>query len=189
VGKISLPLLSDLPLSLSSASIRLPIGASTKPLTSTGAAPGHLAAEHLSASLTSFATGGAQTNAGSGELCGNISAASLKNEPVPEDFATGGATPCYQGYSQANTFLDLLVGGCTVAPGFTVALIGTQPDQVDATVPSIGSGGPYKLVANGAHSVTICRDKDNQAVTLATCLNAAAYSTAYKFATDRVIIK
>ena len=189
VGKIQLPLLSDAPLSLSKASLRLPIGVSSKPLASTGAPPGHLAAEHLSSALTGVELGGAPTSAGSGELCGNISAASLKTEQIPADFTVGGATPCYQGYSQANTFLDVLVGGCTVAPGATVALIATQPDQVDASVPNPGTGGPYKLSANAAHSVTMCRDKNDNMVTLATCLTAAAYSTAYKFATDRVIIK
>jgi cysteine-rich repeat protein len=190
-AKLQLPLFSSVPLNVSNAMLRLSIGASSKPLTSTGAPPGHLTAEHLSPTLTSFASGGVPSDAGAGELCGNLSAASLKAEPIPPAFVSGGATPCLQGYAGTSTFLDVVVGGCTVSvQGFPVtALIATQPDQVDLSATSAGAGGPYKLFANAAHVVNACRDKSNVAVNLAACLSAAAYSSAFKFATDRVIIK
>lgn len=190
-SKLLLPLLSATPLSVSSVKLRLPVGASSKPLASSGAPPGHLSAEHLSPALTSFASGGTQTDAGAGELCGDLSAASLKTEPIPPDYLSTGATPCAQGYTDSNTFLDVLVSGCTVAAGpfATPVLNATQPDAVDPNVTNPGSGGPYKLVANVAHVVNVCRDKNNASVNLANCLAAAAYSSAFKLATDRVIIK
>jgi cysteine-rich repeat protein len=190
-AKLQLPLISAVPLSLSSVQLRLSIGASGKPLKSTGTPPGHLAAEHLSATLTSFASGGVQSDAGAGELCGDISAASLKTEQIPPDYLSNGATPCTQGYTANNTFLDVLVSGCTVSvgPGSTTALIGTQPDAVDPNVTNPGNGGPYKLAVNAAHVVNVCRDKADVTVNLANCLTAAAYSSAFKFATDRVIIR
>jgi cysteine-rich repeat protein len=190
-AKLQLPLISGVPLSLSSVHLRLSIGASSKPLTSTGTAPGHLAAEHLSATLTSFASGGVQTGAGAGELCGDINAASLKTEQIPPDYLSNGATPCSQGYTANNTFLDLLVSGCTVSVGLgsTTVLIGTEPDAVNPNVTNPGTGGPYKLFANAARVVNVCRDSSNIVVNLANCLAAAGYSSAFKLATDRVIIK
>jgi len=82
--------------------------------------------------------------------------------------------------------LDVLVGGCTVL-GFVVVITPTQPDQVDPVMPVAGAGGPYKLSENSQHQVTTCRDKNNTVVTLSTCLAAAAYSSFFKFTTDRVI--
>ena len=186
-GKIQLPLLSTVPLTLSGTVIRLPLGATSKPLASTGNSPGHLSAEHLDPNLVSFASGGAQTALGAGELCGNISAASLNAEPAPAAYLVGGALPCNQGYPAGSSFLDLLVGGCTV--GNTPVLTAVPPDQIDAAAAQPGAGGPYKLSANAMHVVGACRDKNNTLVTLATCLNAVAYSSAFKLTTDRVIIK
>ena len=187
-GKIRLPLLSTVPLSFSSARLRLPLGAGSKPLVSTGSPPGHLASEQLDPAQLSFATGGVPTPSGAGELCGNISAASLNAELLPAGFIVGGATPCAEGYSATSTLLDALVGGCT-AFGLVVALTPTQPDQVDLSLPQPGGGGPYQLSADTAHAVNACRDKAGTVVPLATCLDTAAYSSAYKLTTDRVIIK
>ncbi len=193
--KLQLPLFSAVPLGVSSALLRLSIGASSTPLSSTGAPPGHLAAEHLSASLTSFASASAPNDAGAGELCGNISAASLKAEQIPAAYLSTGATPCAQGYTSGNTFLDFLVGGCTIAVGSVsvLALIATQPDQVDASTVNPGAGGPYKLSASGTSGprvINTCLDKSGTPVSsLANCLAAAAYSSAFKLATGRVIIK
>ena len=189
--RLQLPLFSTVPLNVSSVLLRLPVGASSKPLSSTGAAPGHLPAEHLSTSLTSFATGGVQTDAGAGELCGNLSAASLRSEPIPSTFLSTGATPCTQNYGTSNSLLDLLVGGCTVSafPLTLTAVFATQPDQVDPSTTNPGAGGPYKLSAASAHVISACTDKTNAPVNLDSCLGAAAYSSAFKLATDRVIIK
>jgi cysteine-rich repeat protein len=188
-GKIRLPLLSAVPLAFSSARLRLPLGASSKPLLSTGSPPGHLASEQLDPAQVSFASGGLPTAAGAGELCGNISAASLNAELLPAGFIAGGATPCAEGYGATSTLLDALLSGCTFLGGLVVALTPTQPDQMDLSLPQPGGGGPYQLSAGAAHAVNTCRDKAGTVVPLATCLDAAAYSSAYKLTTDRVIIK
>lgn len=134
---------------------------------------------------------GQQTATGAAELCGNVSAASLARSPIFAAFASGGSSACTQNYSAAaNSLLDMFVGGCTVGPsGMIQAIKATQPDQIDPGAPLAGAGGPYKLSVNAQHQVTACKDKNNATVTLATCLSAAAYSSFFKFTTDRVIAK
>lgn len=188
-GKVKLPLLSNLPLDLSSTKLKLSVSAASKPLVSAGSSPGHLVSEHLDPALTSFTSTGTQAIAS--QLCGNLSAASLKNELLPADYLENGATPCIQKYKANSTYLDVLVGGCTLFTNnvFVFVSVATQPDQVDAGLPQAAGGGPYKLSANGNHVVTGCKDKNGTTVALAACLNAAAYSSAYKLTTNRVIVK
>ncbi len=173
-------------LHLSGARLRATVGAAdSAPTTSSGGTtPGHLAGEHLDPALTSFAT---MSNGG---MCGNISAASLALVPVPSFLLPGGTGACIEGYSASSSMLDVLVGGCTRTIAVTVALINpTQPDQVDPGVPPAGAGGPYTLLADALHQVNACDDHDGAMVPLATCLAAAAYSSYFIFATDRVIAK
>jgi len=185
-GRIQLPLFSAVVVTLSSVKVRLPIGATSLPLASSGLAPGHLASEHLRPNLVSFASGG--SNSDPAQLCGNLSAASLSKVSIPAIYANGGTSACSEGYAAARSLLDLLVGGCTVDGDELVWA--TQPDQSDPDAPQAGTGAPYRLTtATNSHAVTGCRDKNNAAVTLATCLNAAAYSSAYRLKTGRVIIK
>ena len=188
-SKLKLPLLSNLPLDLSRAKLKLAVNGPNAPLVSAGTSPGHLAGEHLDPTLTSFATAG--TEAGAGRLCGNLGAASLKNESLPADYLENGATPCLQQYKANSTFLDVLVGGCSVITdnGLVIVSVATQPDQVDLGAAQPGAGGPYQLSANGNHVVNGCKDKHGTPAALATCLNAAAYSSAYKLTTNRVIVK
>ena len=189
-GNLQLPLLTEDPLDLSSTKLRLNLGDASKPLASSGAPPGHLASEHLRASLVSFESGGQPANGVPGELCGNISAASLSAVVIPAAYADGGASECSEGYSAARTFLDLLVGGCTLHHGDTAVILPTQPDQVDAAATQGGAGAPYRLTSNPkSNAVTGCRDKNDDSVSLATCLKAAAFSSAFRFKTGRVIIK
>ncbi|MEI9941045.1 MAG: hypothetical protein WDO69_27830 [Pseudomonadota bacterium] len=190
-GNIQLPLFSEVPISLSSTKVRLNLGASSEPLASSGLAPGHLASEHLRAGLSSFASAGPPPprNGDPGELCANISAASLSAVVIPAAYASGGTSQCSEGYVATRSFLDLLVGGCTLASGDAL-LSPTQPEQADPDAPQGGAGAPYRLTVNAtSHAVTGCRDKNNALVTLATCLKAAAYSSAYRLKTGRVIIK
>jgi hypothetical protein len=85
--------------------------------------------------------------------------------------------------------LDLLVSGCTLASEDEI-VVPTQPDQADPDLPQAGAGAPYRLIGNPtSHAVTGCRDRNNMPVSLATCLKAAAYSSAYRLKTGRVIIK
>jgi cysteine-rich repeat protein len=176
---------------MSAATLTAQTGASSTPLSSTGATPGHLASEHLNPSLQSFASMGAKTSAGAGKLCGRTSAESLAAIPMPTALI-GGLLGC-SGYQTANnnSMLDLIVAGCNILllPG-QWEISPTQPDTDDPTVAPVGAGPPYTLVANSTtRKVTSCRDKNNAQVNLQACLKDAAYSTFVKFATGRVIIK
>src|SRR6478735_2922917 len=184
---LRIPLLSEVPIYVSNVKLRLSIGDSSAPLSSSGVAPGHLASEHLRPSLVSFASAGPPASTDPGQLCGSLSAASLSSVAIPATYASNGASPCAEGYAATRTFLDLLVGGCTVAGDELVAP--TQPDQSDPGAPAAGAGGPYRLIANNNNAVSGCRDKNNGSVMLSACLNAAAYSSAYRLRTGRAIIK
>ncbi|MDC3961666.1 DUF4215 domain-containing protein [Polyangium jinanense] len=176
-------------LKMSSARLTMSVGAVSTPLASTGNTPGHLASENLDPALQTFASTGQPDDSGAGKLCGNVSATSLDQVPVPADLAAGGSIACGQGYTTQNSLLDVIVGGCTVFNIVTV-ITPSQPDQTDPNAPVAGAGGPYTLTTNAmTKQVNGCRDKDNQTVDFNTCLNAAAYSSFFKFATGRVIAK
>jgi cysteine-rich repeat protein len=195
-GSLTLGLiLSGSPASLDLWNVKLTaaIGPTNAPTVSTGSTPGHLASEHDAPGLTSFENAGVGATGGSGELCGNITAQSLQGVAVPAEIATGGADACSADYSTTtNSLLDVLVGGCKVF-GLITAINATQPDQQDPAVTfPAGTTPPYKFTANaGTHIVTGCTDssKPAQTVPLATCLAGMAYSSAFKFQTDRVIVK
>lgn len=153
--------------------IRATLGAATTPLMSSGTTPGHLASEHLDPALTSFGT------ATAGEICGKTTAASLASVLVPS--ALVGNTVCAENYSTSNTLLDVFIGGCKTF-GFIRQIDKTQPDA--ARTP----GDVYVFTANAARSVTACT-KNGQPAVLSECLQNAAYTSYYKFTTDRVIAK
>ena len=180
-GSLRLPLGigTNGPVNVSSVRLRGSIGAANVPGASSGTAPGHLATEHLDPTLSSFAS------IANGELCGNVSASSLITLPVPA-VLTSGTSKCSN--LVGSSLLDLMVDGCSALFGIRV-IQPTQPDQVDPTAPVVGAGGPYSFVANATGHVTTCKDKSGAAVDLNGCLGAAAYSTAFKFTTDRVIFK
>ena len=166
----------------SSVMVKASVGDATAPLETMGATPGHLPSEHLDRSLLSFAS------LANGELCGNISAASLAAAPMPLSLQSGGANACDEGYTSSNHLLDAIVNGCSTFYGFVTIFAATQPDQVDASLPAAGAGGPYQLVQSGGH-VSACKDRNGAPVDLARCLAAAAYSSAMLFSSDRVIFK
>ena len=175
-------------MSISSATLTAPVGPSSTPMSHVnGTDRGHLAVEHLDPALQSFATTGVSSL---GSFCGNVSAHSLAQAPIPAPLVGGtGATPCTAGYSNTNSLLDVIVGGCKWA--VVTITVASQPDQSDPGVPAAGAGGPYTLSASvpSSHVVDTCKDMSNATVDLATCLNAAAYSFFFKFSTDRVIAK
>lgn len=175
------------PLSLSSVNLTAQVGATSAPKASTGPTPGHLAAENLDPALVSF--GSMQ----GGQLCGNVSAYSLAKAPIPKSLAVGGpaTSKCGENYPTTASLLDLFVGGCKVL-GIITAITPTQPDASDPTAPAFGAGAKYTFTRTGT-SVSGCKDKSGKATANATefdqCLKAAAYSSSFKFTTDRVIIK
>ena len=171
------------PIAMSNTVVRATINAVSTPATSTGLPPGHVAAEHLDPSLQSFGSAGQQNLNGAATLCGNVSAYSLS-----KILLDAGITQNCTQYTQANSLLDLLVGGCT-AFGIITIVRSTQPDQEDPTKNPAGAGPPYTLSAGNNRVVAACRDRTGANVALSDCLNDAAYSSYFKFASDRVIIK
>lgn len=181
-------------LAASSAKITMPIPAASvnaPTISANGTSPpGHVPAEHLSTAVQSFSTAGGPANNPTAQMCGNIAAASLENTLPPISLLPGGSTSCNERYSAANRLIDIIVNGCRVTVLNVTAIRPTQPDQVDPDAPVAGAGGPYKFATDPTTKrVTTCRDKNDAVVPLQTCLNAAAYSMSFKFATDRVIIK
>jgi cysteine-rich repeat protein len=178
-GSILLPFLGA-NLNLSDVEIKAKTSGFSAPTASAGSPPGHLASEHLDPALMSY------SSMANGELCGRVSALSLAGTPAPSLAAS-----CTTAYGVNNSLLDVLVGGCTIViVGIGVTEItATQPDTFDPSAPAAGAGAPYKLTANASHQITGCMDKTNNPVPLPACLNAAAYSSFFKFTTDRVIIK
>ena len=172
------------PWQMSSLHISAYSGASTTPLTSTGAvSPGHVAAERLVPTLTSYASSGASI---SGEMCGNVRASSLAGVPIAATLLTGTGA-CTEGYTAASSLLDVIVGGCHALGGFITEVVSRQPDASDGSAPVAGAGPPYVLL-EANHVVTSCKDKNGAVASLTTCLNSAAYSSFFKFSTDRTII-
>jgi len=179
-------------LDLWNAKLQVLIGTVTAPIVSSnGLPPGHLPSENIAPALTSFQTAGIGAGGPTGELCGNITAASLATVVAPALIQVGGVAACDAGYTATNSLLDVLIGGCTTQ-GLSI-INATQPDQQDTTVmfPS-GTKAAYVLSASGsAHVIDTCKDGSStpKPVPLTTCLSGLAYSSAFQFQTDRVDIK
>jgi hypothetical protein len=114
----------------------------------------------LAAGLTVFQT---VTGDGTGQgLCGDITVDSLAQIPVPDALAQGGGTPCSgtctnsHAYTSCgggpvtaacNSLLDLIVGGCKVAPfGCLLAVTAVNPTQPDVA----GTDGDIDALSLGA---------------------------------------
>jgi cysteine-rich repeat protein len=170
-------------LRLAASRLSITVGSASVPLTSsTGDPPGHLSTENLDPALASYATCGAPTATEAGRLCGNGTARSLTAIPIAQNLVTN----CSQGYTLSNSTLDVIVGGCT-AFGFIQLIRPTQPDTSDPNAPQPGAGPPYRFSADATRHVSTCRDRNLAIVDLNACLDAAAYSSFFKLATDRVI--
>ena len=185
-GSMALPLSfggSPTQVRLTGAMLSVVVGSSSTPLAWTTLPRGHQPAEHLSPTLQSFACAGQKSAAAAGKLCGRITAASLQKVPVPGAIMSY----CAEKYTAANSLLDVLVGGCTIA--LLPAIMATSPDSQDPAAPPVGAGPPYTLVAGANKKVSGCQDKSNKSVALAACLTDATYSAFFKFASGRVILK
>lgn len=172
-------------LSMSAATLHMPIGSNSAPTESTsGLPPGYLASQHLSPNFRSVETTGSTNASEAGTLCGNVSAASLATALLPSSVTQACTSPTY---TASNTILDLIIGGCSFFGAETVK--STQPDKVDSAQHVAGAGAPYKLSASSGVTVDTCKDKSGAKVDLDKCLAAAAYSSYFKLATDRVLIR
>lgn len=146
------------------------------PTASAGGTPGHLAAEHLDSTLTSFSAMGVGI---AGELCGNTTAQSLANTQVPSVLQSG-LGKCDANYTTANSLLDVYINGChNLFAGQLVTA--TQPD-------TSRDGATYTFQLNASHQVTGCK-RNGTTSTLSTCLMNATYTTLANFTTARVIAK
>jgi cysteine-rich repeat protein len=172
-------------LGMSAATLHALIGSNSAPTESTtGLPPGYLPSQHLSPNFRSVETTGSTDVSQAGTLCGNVSAASLATALLPSSVTQGCTSPTY---TASNTILDLIIGGCSFF-GVT-AVTATQPDKVDSSQPIAGAGAPYTLSASSGVTVDTCKDKSGAKVNLDKCLAAATYSSYFKFATDRVLIR
>ncbi len=157
------------------AHLRANVGGTSIPTKSTNnETPGHLPSENLDPTLATFAS------TSGGELCGNVTAASLAAVLAPSALVGCGFTSCTQCFTASNTVLDILISGCG-------SILGTQ---IRATQPDSSRSGTdtYTFAVNSSHVVTSCK-KNGVAGTLSDCLANATYSAFLKFTTDRVISK
>jgi len=114
----------------------------------------------LRAGLTTFETIAGNTD-GTNGLCGNVTAASFAQIPIPAQLAnppTPTGTPCREGYTYCgmgnpvgpgcNSLLDAIVNGCSLGPGGIISLIAaTQPDVPGGTtlIPLTATGTLHKV--------------------------------------------
>jgi hypothetical protein len=177
-GVVLLPIIFGGPvttLRISNAIIHASVGATSVPLVSKNQGPpGHVPAEKLNPSLTSF---NSMTDCA---ICGIVSAAALAPMPVPLPMVDSGPSHCTQNYNTQNSPLDVIVGGCTLLGGFIVSVNPTQPDTLDPTANPAGATTVYHLTPEASTHIVNCG---------ATCMNADAYTIYFKLTTDRVIIK
>jgi cysteine-rich repeat protein len=162
-------------LQIKNANVAVTVNAtnSAPTISSNGAAPGHLASEHLDPALQSFVSTGTQTATGAGKLCGDITSRSLSKVPIPMALVGCGLLKCSKCYTASNSLLDVIVGGCDT-------LIGTQ---ITSTQPDQGSGYQFTADAN-THAINGCNGPSLDA-----CFDTTSYSAYFKFTTDRVIMK
>lgn len=174
---------------LSAVKIAATIGTANAPTKATGTTtPGHLASVNLDPALQSFST------MSNGQLCGNVSAASLQKVPVPSALLTG-TTACTEGFTTANSLLDVLIRGCRTLGGIIRVINPKQPDKEDPAAPAAGSGPPYTLSASSTSTKIVDRCQSGGTTynkgtpEFDACLKDAAYSAYFRFTTDRVIVK
>jgi fibronectin type 3 domain-containing protein len=155
------------------ARISATTGASSTPLSNTDSTPrGHLTSENLDPALVTFASTSA------GRFCGNISARSFSTAPIPTSLIGCSSFNCSRCYTSANTWLDLIVGGCTV-----LGIQQVKPTQPDTST----TGSSYSFTTNATtKAVTACQI-NNVNASLSDCLDQATFSSFYQFTTNRVI--
>jgi len=166
-------------LEMSSVRLTAHLDAPGAPGIGQGATPGHLISEHIDPALAVI------SSTSGGELCSDVVASSLRRLQLPPEISQ---TNCSEGYSPANSVLDLFVRGCT-SYGIVKMIAPTQPDRVNPAARPAGGGGPYRLYTGAGGIVNRCTDRLGATVDLATCLDAAAFSVFFKFGSGRVIMK
>ena len=172
----------------------------SKPTAATAAMPpGHLPGENLSPSFSTFESSGMATDASLGAMCSDVSVKSLAETLMPglltlcaDPADTTGNTPAFfvgDPEHPDNHLLDAFIVGCQFVsfdednnPAFVPTILQAQPDgSLD--------GATYVFGADAVtHQVTSCT-KDGQPADLNDCYANATYSSYFKFAADRVILR
>jgi cysteine-rich repeat protein len=172
----------------------------SKPTVSTtGRPPGHLPGERLSPEFSTFESSGVAAGSSLGALCSDVSVKSLADTLMPglltlcADPAdpTGSTQQFFVGdpVRPDNHLLDVFIVGCQFFsfdengnPAFVPAITPKQPDgSLD--------GSTYVFTADPVnHQVTSCT-KDGQPAELNGCLANATFSSYFKFAAGRVVLR
>jgi cysteine-rich repeat protein len=172
----------------------------TKPKVSTTGKPaGHLPSENLSPDFSTFESSGVAPGSTLGALCSDVSLKSLADTRLPGLLALcadpsdpTGSTPAFSVGNPDrpdNHLLDVFIVGCQFFsfdaennPAFVPAISPTQPD-------SSRDGSTYVFAADPVtHQVTSCT-KDGQPAALDGCYANATYSSYFKFAASRVMLR
>jgi cysteine-rich repeat protein len=159
------------------------VGVSHPIISTSGAAPGHLASEHVAPGLFEF------VSSSSGSICADVSVASLANTPIGDTLQMA----CFtnpdgtgQEFTPDNHLLDAFVTGCHI-----LGIEGILPTQPDGSL----DGAKYAFQFDPAtRAVTGCTKipqgaTDPVPAELPDCFAQATYSSLFKLKADRVIIK
>lgn len=166
-------------------------------LATTNTPPGHVASEHLSPDFRTF-----ESNAALGGLCSDVSAESLATAFLgllgacadPAD-PTGDKLAFFQSPDNPNDplnnhLLDAFILGCQIKsfdqdgnPALVPTVAPTQPDgSLD--------GATYTFALDPVtHQVTSCTKNGQASADLDSCLANATFSSYFKIAADRVILR
>lgn len=161
--------------------------------------PGHLPGEHLSPDFSTFESSGVAEGSTLGAMCSDVSVKSVADTLMPglltlcaDPSDPTGQTPVFfvgNPDHPDNHLLDAFIVGCQLFsfddegnPAFIPTILPTQPDgSVD--------GATYVFTADAVnHQVTGCT-RNGEAATLTDCYANATYSSYFKFAADRVILR
>jgi len=155
------------------AAVDGPVNAPTT--ATTAGPPGHLASEHLLPSLTSV------SGSSTGSMCSKVSSGSFFRTPIPALLAATctNAKGDTVVFTADNTLLDVFVSGCAIFGNSAI-----HPTQPDGSL----DGATYVFASDSALTVTSCT-RNGQPAVLEDCLAQATYSSYFKFAADRVILK
>lgn len=145
------------------------------PEVSTGAAPGHLASEHLDPAITTF------TTSSGGAMCSDVSVKSFLDTPMPGilllSCQDADGNPVF---TDQNHLLDAFIAGCSIF-GSPAGIAPTQPDG------SLDGATYHFAFDSTTRQVTTCT-RNGAPAELDDCAAQATYSSYFKFQSDRVIV-
>lgn len=152
--------------------------ATSAPTVATGdAPPGHLASEHLDPALQVLQT------SPEGAMCADVSVKSLYDTPIPQLLqltCTSDTAATMPEFTPDNRLLDVFLAGCDIFgnPGISA----TPPDgSID--------GATYHFEVDAATRKVASCTRNGAPATIEECVANTTYSSYFKFASGRVIIR